>query len=145
MVHEDVLPALEDELIGLCRRARIAARDAARTLHPQLDPAAYPLVALLGRTPAMRVSELSAALQLDKSTVSRQVDAAARVGLVERTVDPTDARARLVALTPAGRSQLAALEAAQRTRWERALSSWSREDIVQLTTLLARLAQAGLS
>ncbi|MCU1662907.1 MAG: MarR family transcriptional regulator [Pseudonocardia sp.] len=145
MSHEDVLPALEEELATLWRRARISARDAARALHPQLDPTAYPVVVLLGRTSAMRMSELGAALFLDKSTVSRQVDAAVRAGLAERTVDPSDARARLVALTPAGRAKLTKLQADQRARWEDALAGWSREDIVQLTALLAKLSQAGIA
>jgi DNA-binding MarR family transcriptional regulator len=102
-------------------------------------------VVLLGRTSAMRMSELGAALFLDKSTVSRQVDAAVRAGLAERTVDPSDARARLVALTPAGRAKLTKLQADQRARWEDALAGWSREDIVQLTALLAKLSQAGIA
>jgi DNA-binding MarR family transcriptional regulator len=145
VAHEDILPALEEELAALLRRARASARDGARALDPHLDPTAYPLVVLLGRTPAMRMSELGAALLLDKSTISRQVDAAVRAGLVERTVDPSDARARLVALTPSGRARLAELQAVRRARWEDALSGWARDDIAQLTTLLAKLGQAGVS
>jgi DNA-binding MarR family transcriptional regulator len=90
------------------------------------------------------MSELSAALFLDKSTVSRQVDAAVRARLVERTIDPSDARARLVALTPSGRMKLTALQADQRARWEDALAGWPRADILQLTALLAKLGQVGI-
>lgn len=144
MPHEDVLPALEEELAALWRRARVSARDAARALHPQLDPTAYPLVVLLGRTPTMRVSELGAALFLDKSTVSRQIDATVRVGLVERALDPTDGRARLVTLTAAGRSRLGELQDLQRARWQEALGSWDRDDIVALTGLLEKLGKAGI-
>ena len=145
MAHEDILPALEEELAALLLRARASARDGARALDPRLDPTAYPLVVLLGRTPTMRMSELGAALLLDKSTISRQVDAAVRVGLVERTVDPSDARARLVALTSAGRVRLAELQADRRARWEDALAGWAHDDIAQLTMLLAKLGRAGVA
>lgn len=144
MVHEDVLPALEEELSAMWRRGRVAMRDAARALHPGLDPTAFPLVAVLGREGAMRISELGAELSLDKSTISRQLDAAVRVGLVERTVDPSDARARLVDLTAEGRARLAVLRAEQRTQWKAALERWSRADIVALTGLLAQLRESGV-
>jgi DNA-binding MarR family transcriptional regulator len=144
MPPEDVLPALEEELAALFRRARVSARDSARALHSQLDPTAYPLVVVLGRTATMRVSELGAALSLDKSTVSRQIDAVVRLGLVERTVDPRDARARLVMLTRSGRAKLAELQGQRRARWQEALSSWDEADIVRLTELLRMLGRTGI-
>ncbi|MCO1660355.1 MarR family winged helix-turn-helix transcriptional regulator [Pseudonocardia humida] len=144
MSHEDVLPALEEELAALWRHGRVSARDAARQVHPRLDPTAYPMVAVLGQAGPMRISELGAALFLDKSTISRQIDAAVRLGLVERTVDPTDARARLVGLTESGRERHHAARERRRGEWQRALQSWERADIVALTALLAKLNDAGV-
>lgn len=144
MTHEDVLPALEEELAALWRHGRVSTRDAARRVHPRLEPTAYPMVAVLGQVGPMRVSELGAALFLDKSTISRQVEAAVRLGLVERTVDPTDARARLVGLTESGRERHHAAREHRRGEWQRALQSWDRDDIVALTALLAKLNEAGV-
>jgi DNA-binding MarR family transcriptional regulator len=141
---DDVLPALEAELAALWRRGRATARAAAHALHPQLDPTAYPLVLVLGQQGALRMSELGERLQLDKSTLSRQVDAAARTGLVERTVDPFDARARLVDLTDAGRTALSRVRAQQRAAWERSLTGWTRDEVVTLTALLAKLDESGV-
>lgn len=142
--HEDVLPALEEELTAIWRQTRAGAREAARVLHPRLDPTAYPMIGVLADAGPMRVSELGNRLFLDKSTVSRQVAGAVRLGLVETTVDPTDARARLAGLTTSGRTAYEALRAQRRARWQDALQGWERADIVTLTGLLAKLRRSGV-
>jgi DNA-binding MarR family transcriptional regulator len=145
MSHEDVLPALEEEIAAFWRQARVSARAAARAVHPRLDPTAFPMIAVLGTAGPMRVSELGATLFLDKSTVSRQVEAAVRLGLVERTVDPTDARARLVGLSATGRETYLRVRRHRRDRWLEALAGWDREDITTLTELLAKLRLSGIT
>jgi DNA-binding MarR family transcriptional regulator len=142
--HEDVLPALEEELAALWRQGRVSGRDAAREVHPRLEPTAYPMVAVLSQAGPMRISELGAALFLDKSTISRQVEAAVRLGIVERTVDPSDARARLVGLTATGEQRHHAVRERRREQWQRALQDWDRAEIVALTELLAKLNAAGV-
>lgn len=144
MSNEDVLPALEDELTALWRQWRVSSRDAARQVHPRLDPTAYPMVVVLSQGGPMRVSELGAALSQDKSTISRQVEAAVRLGIVERTVDPTDARARLVGLTETGRRNHEVVRDRRRAQWEHDLRSWDRADVVTLTELVAKLREAGV-
>jgi DNA-binding MarR family transcriptional regulator len=103
--------------------ARANARTGAKALDPRLDVTAYPLVSMLCWRGAMRPSDLAAALHLDKSTVSRQIDAAARLGLVERSPHPDDARAVTVRLTPDARKRLEGLRAARLERWQAALAS----------------------
>jgi DNA-binding MarR family transcriptional regulator len=142
--HDDVLPDLEAELAAFWRQARASGRDAARLLHPRLDPTAYPMVVVLGESGPMRVSDLGTRLFLDKSTVSRQVTSAVRLGLVETTVDPTDARARLVGLTDTGRRAYQAVRGERRGRWLAALEGWDRAEIVTLTELLAKLRRSGV-
>jgi len=53
-----------------------------------------------GRT---SITELASVLELDKSTLSRTVDAAVRAGLVDRVVDPRNRRQQVVSLTEQGR------------------------------------------
>ncbi|CCW12583.1 Transcriptional regulator, MarR family [Rhodococcus aetherivorans] len=135
----DPITALEHEFMALMRRGRAQMGERARAVHPRLDPACYPLLVLLGRADAVAMSELLADLAIEKSTLTRRIDAAARLGLVERTTDPQDARARLVALTPEGRERLTALQREQTARWRRRLSAWDPADVEQLTALLRRL------
>lgn len=52
----------------------------------------------------LRMQELGERVVLSRSRVSRLVDDLERQGLVERRPDPTDGRATLARLTPAGRS-----------------------------------------
>ena len=66
------------------------------------------------------------------------------VDIFWRTVDPTDARARLVGLTETGRRNHQVVREQRRARWEQALRSWDRRDVVTLTDLLAKLLEAGV-
>jgi DNA-binding MarR family transcriptional regulator len=143
-VRPEDLAALENEMVATIRRARLGSREQARALHPALDPTAFPLVVLLGRNGELRMSELAEALSLDKSTVTRQVDAVVRLGLAERASDPQDARVRIVRLTPDGREKVLALLDGQRARWRAALGTWDRGDVVELTRLLHQLGNAGV-
>jgi DNA-binding MarR family transcriptional regulator len=143
--EEELYSGLEDELIAIARRSRRLHRDQARALHPQLDPTALPVVLVLVQREPLRMSELAEALWLDKSTVTRQVDAVARLGLVERVPDPADARARLVRLTREGRSRVTAVLAEQRQMWTAALTGWSTSDLRELTRLLRQLRDSGIA
>jgi DNA-binding MarR family transcriptional regulator len=49
------------------------------------------------------VTELAGALELDKSTLSRTVDAACRAGLIDRTTDPSSRRQQVLSLTELGK------------------------------------------
>jgi DNA-binding MarR family transcriptional regulator len=53
-----------------------------------------------GRT---SVTELASILELDKSTLSRTVDAGVRAGLLDRTLDPSNRRQQVISLTELGR------------------------------------------
>ncbi|GIG27780.1 MarR family winged helix-turn-helix transcriptional regulator [Cellulomonas marina] len=133
------LGALEAEVSALWQLRRAQGRALARLLHPRLDPSAVPLLAALGTQGAVRSTELVRRLRLDPSTLSRQISAAERLGLVERLPDPTDARARLVDLTPAAREKYTAFRAEQLEHWQRSVHDWSAADVETLTTLLRRL------
>jgi DNA-binding MarR family transcriptional regulator len=137
----EALADLETEMAALWQLSRARAREVAQVIHPRLDPTAYPLIAVLGRSEAMRPSELMRALHLDASTVSRQIAAVERLGLVTRVPDPSDARARLVALTPEARERVTDVRREQLARRKASLADWPAEDIAQLTRLLRRLRE----
>src|SRR5262245_11500612 len=66
------------------------------------DRSAFILLKNLIHMGPSRSSALAAAVHSDPSTVSRQVAALVRDGLVERRADQDDGRASLLAATPAG-------------------------------------------
>ncbi|WP_305095153.1 MarR family winged helix-turn-helix transcriptional regulator [Prescottella sp. R16] len=141
-MNADPITELESELVDMWRRGRIQTRERARAIDPKLDPACYPLLTILARGDAVPMSELVSDLGIEKSTLTRQIDAVVRLGLVERRPDPHDARARLVALTEPGRARLTALRESTIAEWRERLSRWDPADVRQLTMLLHRLAMS---
>lgn len=135
--------SLEREIALLLRRSRAISARLSRELHPDLDGAAYGLLALLADLGPLRASDLVARLGLDKSTVSRQVAALADLGLVSREADPADGRAQMLRPSPEGAARLEGIRQARRARWEADLSDWPTEDVARLAELLGRLNQLG--
>jgi DNA-binding MarR family transcriptional regulator len=137
--HVDEVAELEAAISDTWSWARRNARAGAHALDPRLDVTAYPLVSTIGWRGAMRPSEIAAVLHLDKSTVSRQIAAVARLGLIERVPDPDDARAVTIRLTDVAQARMEELKAARAERWRAALAEWAPGDIAELTRLLRRL------
>jgi DNA-binding MarR family transcriptional regulator len=128
----------EEAVIGLLMQAGRRLR----TRHPedQVDPSTFPLAKQLMCHDGMRLSDLAAKVELDASTVSRQIKQLEDKGIVERTPDPADGRASLVRLTDEGHRTI---QAGFRRRFERirsALEPWSQQDRDVLQKLLTRLA-----
>jgi DNA-binding MarR family transcriptional regulator len=135
--------SLEREIGLLLRRSRAISARLAGALHPDLDGAAYGLLALLQDAGPLRASDLVARLGLDKSTVSRQVSTLVDLGLVDRTADPADGRAQVLTPSAEGSTRLAGIRDARRARWEADLAGWPAEDVATLAELLGRLNRLG--
>ncbi|MCP2339530.1 MarR family winged helix-turn-helix transcriptional regulator [Actinomadura rupiterrae] len=132
--RDDALETIRWELTALARRARAVA---GRT-HPDLSLVAYSLLSHLNESGGCRAVDLADYFLLDKSTVSRQVAALERLGLVERHPDPAHARGQRLAPTEAGRELLD--EAVQRRHeaiTER-LRDWSDGDLDRFARYLVR-------
>jgi DNA-binding MarR family transcriptional regulator len=134
---------LEREIGLLLRRSRAISAKLAAELHPDLDGAAYGLLALLQDAGPLRASDLVARLGLDKSTISRQVTALVELGLVDRVPDPDDGRAQVLSPSAEGTTQLSRIRQARRARWESDLQEWPAQDIATLAELLGRLNRLG--
>jgi DNA-binding MarR family transcriptional regulator len=134
---------LEREIALLLRRARVISERLAGELHPDLDGSAYGLLALLQDLGPLRAGDLVVRLGQDKSTVSRQVTKLVELGLVDRTADPVDGRAQVLAPSSEGSARLARIRAARRARWEADLSDWPTDDVATLAELLARINTIG--
>jgi DNA-binding MarR family transcriptional regulator len=88
----------------------------------------------------LSLSGLATALGLDKSTLSRTVDALVKAGLVDRTVDPVDRRAVRLTLTPPGRERVATIDGTCNRYYAdvlQPLSATERRQVVRAVRLLA--------
>jgi DNA-binding MarR family transcriptional regulator len=86
----------------------------------------------------MRSSALAESVQADPSTVSRQVAALVRAGLIERRADPDDGRATLLVLTDSGHTQHQRHLDRRDVHYAQMLAHWSVADRNTFAELIAR-------
>jgi DNA-binding MarR family transcriptional regulator len=141
-VPSDADLVIADEVsTQLIRLLRLVERKRAQyqAEHPDaLERATYHLLVHLVKDGPQRASALAEAVHSDPSTISRQVAHLVRLGLVERTADPVDGRATLLAATDEGRR---VFEENRRIRIEqiaKMLAEWPERDRRALSELLAR-------
>jgi DNA-binding MarR family transcriptional regulator len=85
-----------------------------------------------------RSSVLAAAVHSDPSTVSRQIAALVRDGLVERRADPEDGRASVLVPTEAGIEVLEEQRRRLGLALARVVQQWAPEDVDKFLDLLER-------
>ncbi|NNC23461.1 MarR family transcriptional regulator [Salinisphaera sp. USBA-960] len=130
--------ALEFEMAFLVRRLEAARR----RYDFGLERAHYLLLILLERTGQQPISALAEQVNLDASTVTRQVAAMADNGLVEKTDNPKDRRAGFVAITDAGRTKAAEVRCARIERVEQSFGDWTEEERREFARLTAKYNDA---
>lgn len=115
-MHAPANPGFETTLLVrdtcLCLHAQRAARALARRFDVALKPAGitsgqFSLLMSLNQPEPPNLGSVAALLAMDRTTLTANLKPLKRRGLVETAADPTDARARLLRLTPAGRAVLA--------------------------------------
>lgn len=77
---------------------------------------------------AMRIGDLAQAEHITQPTMTGVIQRLEAQGLVERTEDPDDGRARLILITPTGRQELARFRELASARVSPALASLSEEE-----------------
>ncbi|WP_330456035.1 MarR family transcriptional regulator [Streptomyces sp. NBC_00820] len=133
-VAQTAVETIQREMTTFARRARaVAAR-----MHPELSLVSYTLLGHLEQSGGCRATDLAAHYALDKSTVSRQVGALERAGLIERRLDPEDHRVQVLHLTEAGEEILAQVTRNRRTVLQKRLADWPEEDLVRFAAYLER-------
>jgi DNA-binding MarR family transcriptional regulator len=93
-------------------------------------------LALLG---PVRLTELAASLNLDPSSVSRQVSSVEKAGLVTREEDPADRRATRLMLTDKGAQVVASVHDKRAQALKKLTPGWTDSELDELTDLIARL------
>lgn len=141
MPSDDELATADTVGIELMRLVRLIERKQAahRAEHPDaVERPTYLLLVHLVRDGPQRAVTLAESVHSDPSTVSRQVAQLVRLGLVERTADPEDGRATLLAATVEGHR---VFEQNRRTRTGRIasiLAEWEPDDRHRFAALLGR-------
>ncbi|MFI6932906.1 MarR family winged helix-turn-helix transcriptional regulator [Streptomyces sp. NPDC050287] len=131
---EAAVETIQREMTAFARRARASAG----RMHPELSLVSYTLLGHLEESGGCRATDLAAHYALDKSTVSRQVTALDRAGLVERRRDPEDHRVHVLHLTEAGRRILAQVTVSRRAAVKERLVDWAEEDLQRFAAYLVR-------
>jgi DNA-binding MarR family transcriptional regulator len=131
-----------DNFISLMRTFnRTRARILAAAAH-DVEWSAHVLLRCIHNEGPMRASAVADCLQSDPSTVSRQVAALVREGLLERRSDPDDGRASVLALTPKADAVLAEHDLIRLDYFARMLDGWSDADLRRFAGMLSRFAEA---
>ena len=139
MTDDAVLDTIETQVAMLMRLGEATRRATELKPHRALDRSAYVILRLLQAAGPLNVSALADRLNLDGSTVTRQVTALEKDGLVRRTPDPTDGRGTVIAPTDSGLGQVDAVRKARREVYDVVLGDWSADDRAQLAAVLERL------
>ncbi|MEU6350843.1 MarR family winged helix-turn-helix transcriptional regulator [Streptomyces sp. NPDC047072] len=134
MSSAGAVETIQHEMTVFARRARASAG----RLHPELSLVSYTLLGHLEERDGCRATDLAAHYALDKSTVSRQVAALERAGLIERRPDPADQRVQVLHLTEAGLSVLGRVTVSRRAAVSERLADWSEEDLERFAGYLVR-------
>jgi DNA-binding MarR family transcriptional regulator len=129
---------LEQEVAVLVRRVRRVVGERARSVHPDLQPVSYLMLGYLLHEGAVRASALSTAFDMDKGSVSRQVQHLLDLGLLDRTPDPDDGRATLLSVSDDGLRRLGDVAAHRRKLLAERLGDWTAEDLDRFVGLLSR-------
>jgi DNA-binding MarR family transcriptional regulator len=99
----------------------------------------YWLLVLVSEQAPLRLSDLAGTVELDLSTISRQIRDLVASGLITRTPDPADGRAALLSLTDQGVAVLEAVSEFRRRILAEAIAEWTDEERNSLATGLLRL------
>jgi DNA-binding MarR family transcriptional regulator len=125
------------EVARLYTRAQRVVADCCRTTSTQCH-----LLTELQRTGPLPLSELGTRASLEKSWVSRAVEAMVERGLVTKEPNPADARSWLVTLTAAGQRTVDELNQTLDAHAEQLLDSLSARERAEVENSLRLLMQA---
>jgi DNA-binding MarR family transcriptional regulator len=133
----DTIGIIELELLKLVRHLETFGRRSSLYLH--VDRAGYLVLRTLEASGPLSTKALATALNLDASTVTRQITALEHAGFVERRPDPIDRRSSAITLTPEGRRTMDGVERERRQGMEDLVADWAEGERVALGRALNRL------
>lgn len=136
---DQAVTRVEQELGRLFARIRVSWREAAATVHPDLQPLGYQVLTSIATGKATSAGAIIERLHTDKSAVSRQVRQLEQLGLVESVPDPDDRRARRLVATDLAQERIAVARSRYEGRIGERLRKWTAADLDHFADLLAGL------
>jgi DNA-binding MarR family transcriptional regulator len=134
--------AVADSVIELLRTfGKARARMLAAAAH-DVEWSAQMVLKCIAGEGQLRASDVAEHLRSDPSTVSRQVAALVKDGLLERRSDPADGRASLLALTAKADAVLAEHDQIRLEHFAHVLDGWDETDLRHFATMLRRFTEA---
>lgn len=140
MSEPDDLAVADEVGNQLIRLVRLVERGHTRTGPDGVERATYLLLVHLVKGGPQRSGALADAVHSDPSTISRQIGHLVTLGYVERTADPDDGRATLLAATAEGRRVYDRSRARRTAAIAQMLDGWSVADRSALAEMLGRFA-----
>lgn len=129
--------ALEYELAFLVRRL-----EAVRRRHDYgLERAHYLLLVLLEQQDCQSVGCLAEKVNLDASTVTRQITAMQQSGLVDKHPNPDDRRGGFMTITAKGHDAIARTRERRLERVEHSFRGWDENERLEFARLMARFSR----
>jgi DNA-binding MarR family transcriptional regulator len=138
VADDEVLGTIETQVAMLMRLGEATRRSTGLRPHRALDRAAYVILRHLEASGPRNVTVLADRLNLDGSTVTRQVTALEKNGLAVRRPDPNDGRGTVIEPTPAGLRQVDNVSRARGALYDRILADWRGQERRQLAATLER-------
>jgi DNA-binding MarR family transcriptional regulator len=137
-VRKALVRALGAQLNALLSASRALTVDAATAFHPDLPPAAFHIAHWLHSFGAAKVSQVAAAVAMDRSATSRLTARLIEIGLVEAQPDPADGRGVVLDLTNLGRKSIDRANARKSDVFYQKIETWSNADLELFAALLRR-------
>ena len=130
--------AVADNFVTLMRTfAKVRSRWMAAA-EQDVERAAHIVLRFVANEGPVRATAIAEGLQSDPSTVSRQVAALVKDGLLERRADQGDGRASLLVITEKAQAVLAEHDEIRISHFADMLEGWSAHDLRQFAALLAK-------
>lgn len=136
---DEALNTVEQQISLFWRRARSVSYQLSRQVHPDLEPAAYGLLAVIRREGPIRLTDLALNIGVGKPSVSRQIAFLESIGLVFKEADPLDGRAQSIRLTERGEEKMHQVQDARRQDFRERLAEWPVEELRTLAEYMAKL------
>lgn len=134
---DQAVSRVEHELGRLIARIRVSWREAATTVHPDLQPLGYQVLTSIATGKATSAGAIIERLQTDKSAVSRHVRQLEQLGLIESVQAEGDRRARVLVATELAQERVALARARYEERLGERLRHWTAEDLDRFSQMLA--------
>jgi DNA-binding MarR family transcriptional regulator len=135
--REDIA-AVADNFVALMRSfTKARARIIAAAEH-DVEWSAHLVLRRVANDGPIRATSIAEGLQSDPSTVSRQVAALVKEGLLERRADQGDGRASLLVVTDKARAVLAEHDEIRVNHFADMLATWTAPDLRRFAAMLAQ-------